>query len=335
MTSIDGSVIRASAPARLDFAGGWTDVAPFATERRGVVVNAAIELRAEAELRVGGDRYRLEAVDLGQVFEADRGAALEPGGQLDLLKAAVRMHGLPPCRLTTRSAAPAGSGLGSSGAMDVALIAACTRAVGRPLLPPAIADRAWELESVEAGLPGGRQDQYAAALGGFHRLEFSASGVGVHRLAIGPAFADWLARHVVVCYTGQSRVSSRTIERVMTRFVQRDAGVVAALEGLAEAGARMAEALEAGDERAVGSLLSANWRLQQRLDSGIRTPEMAGLEQVMADCGSLGGKAAGAGAGGTMFFVIGGDPARAARAAAEQGSTVLPLQWAWEGVRVW
>ncbi len=310
-------------------------MAPFATERRGVVVNAAIELRAEVELSIGGDCYRLEAKDLGQVVEADRAVMDVRDGRLDLLKAAVRIHRLPPCRLTTRSAAPPGSGLGSSGAMDVALVAVCTRAVNQPLTPPALAERAWELEAVEAALSGGKQDQYAAALGGFHRLDFSAAGVAVHPLAMAPAFVDWLARHIVVCYTGQSRVSSATIGRVMTRFVEGDAGVVAALEGLAELGMTMAEALEAGDEREVGDLLSANWELQQRLDPGMQTPTMARLEQTMTDCGSLGGKAAGAGAGGTMFFVIRGDPARAARAAAEQGSTVLPLQWASEGVRVW
>jgi galactokinase/mevalonate kinase-like predicted kinase len=121
----------------------------------------------------------------------------------------------------------------------------------------------------------------------------------------------------------------------MTRFVEGDVTVVGALEGLVGVGARMAEALETADERLVGDLLSANWQLQQRLDPGMQTPGMARLERAMADCGSLGGKAAGAGAGGTMFFIIGDDPARAARAAAEQGSTVLPLQWAWEGVRVW
>ncbi len=331
----DPPIIRASAPARLDFAGGWTDVAPFATERRGVVVNAAIELRAEAELSICGDHYRLEATDLGHIVESDWDGLQEPDGRLDLLKAAVRMHRLPPCRLTTRSAAPPGSGLGSSGAMDVALVGACARAIGEAATPAALAARAFELESVEARLPGGQQDQYAAALGGFHRLDFSAAGVLVRPLELAPDFAAWLARHIVVCYTGQSRVSSATIERVMTRFVEGDAAVVGALKGLAGVGLQMAEALAAGDARRVGGLLSANWRLQQQLDPGMQTPVMARLEQAMADCGSLGGKAAGAGAGGTMFFIIGGDPARAARVAMDQGSTVVPLQWAWEGVRVW
>ena len=202
---------RASAPARLDFAGGWTDVAPFATERHGVVVNAAIELRAEAELALGGDRYILEAVDLGETADADWAGIQERDGRLELLKATIRIQGLPPCRLTTRAAAPPGSGLGSSGAMDVALVAASARAAGQAASPPELAERAWELETVEAALPGGKQDQYAAALGGFHRLDFSSSGVATRRLVILPAFADWLAEHVVVCYTGKSRVSAATI----------------------------------------------------------------------------------------------------------------------------
>ncbi len=328
-------MIRASAPARLDFAGGWTDVAPFATERRGVVVNAAIELRAEAELALGGDRYTLEAVDLGEVAETDWAGIQERDGRLELLKAAIRIQGLPACRLTTRSAAPPGSGLGSSGAMDVALVASSAKAAGQSLSPMELAERAWELETVEAALPGGKQDQYAAALGGFHRLDFASSGVRARRLSVAPPFADWLARHIVVCYTGKSRVSAATIGRVMTRFVRHDATVVAALEGLAELGIQMAEAIEAGNEVAVGELLTANWRLQRQLDPGMQTAAMAGLERAMAGCGSLGGKAAGAGAGGTMFFLVGGDPVRAAGVAREQGATVLPLQWAWEGVRVW
>ena len=219
--------------------------------------------------------------------------------------------------------------------MGVALVAACARALDQSPAPVVIAERAWELEAVEAALPGGKQDQYAAALGGFHRLDFSAAGVTVSPLALAPAFMDWLARHVVVCYTGQSRVSSATIGRVMTRFVEGDPQTVGALERLAELGWSMAEALEVGDERKVGDLLAANWRLQQQLDREMQTPAMARLEQAMAACGSLGGKAAGAGVGGTMLFLIGSDPARAARTAAEQGSTVLPLQWAREGVRVW
>ncbi len=328
-------MIRASAPVRLDFAGGWTDVAPYATEVGGVVVNAAVALRAEVTLEPGGTGYRLESRDLGQTLSADHADQLAPDGRLDLLKAAVRMFELPPCRLITRSEAPPGSGLGSSGALDVALVAAALAVSGtRATHPEEIAERAWELEAVEAALAGGKQDQFAAALGGFHRFDFG-DAVSIRPLRIEPAFADWLERHVVVCYTGQSRVSSETIRRVMGCYASRDRTVVEALNNLRATAEEMAEALEASAPAEVGRLLSANWRHQCALDPAMRTEGMAKLEQAMDGAGSLGGKAAGAGAGGTMFFLVERNPAEAARVARAQGATVLSLRWSAEGVRVW
>lgn len=328
-------MIRASAPVRLDFAGGWTDVAPYSTEVGGVVVNAAIALRAEVTLEPGGTGHRLESRDLGQTLSIDHADQLAPDGRLDLLKAAIRRFELPPCRLITRSEAPPGSGLGSSGALDVALVAASLAVFGNRATPPEeIAERAWELETIEAALAGGKQDQFAAALGGFHRFDFAAA-VSIRPLRIEPAFAEWLEHHLIVCYTGQSRVSSDTIRRVMDRYASRDRAVVLALSNLRATAEEMAEALEAGAPAVVGRLLSVNWRHQCALDPAIRTDGMAKLEQAMDGAGSLGGKAAGAGAGGTMFFLVERDPAEAARAAREQGAMVLPLRWSAEGVRVW
>jgi D-glycero-alpha-D-manno-heptose-7-phosphate kinase len=327
--------VTATAPVRLDFAGGWTDVEPFASEVRGVVVNAAIELRAEVMIEPGGSGWRLDSKELGQCLELESPGAIERATGLDLLRAAVRVAGIGPCRITTRSAAPPGSGLGSSGALDVALIAALETAAGRSGTAPEWAEAAWRLEAVEAGLPGGKQDQYAAALGGWNRLAFAAGGVVAERIAIEPDFAEFLARHLVVAYTGRSRVSSRTIERVQAKVAAGDPVVTRALHGLVDVAERMAEALGAGAVGRIGELLAANWRWQQQLDDGMQTAEMAALEAAMARAGSLGGKAAGAGAGGTMLFLIDGDPAAARAAARAAGATVLPVEWAILGVRIW
>jgi len=340
-------IIHARAPVRLDFAGGWTDVAPFATEERGAVVNAAIDLHAEVRIELGGDGYRLESTELGQVVEARDPSELEKDGRLDLIKAAVRMYAPGPCRVTTRSEAPPGSGLGSSGAMDVALVAAFEAAAGRSPGAAELAERAWELEAVEARLPGGKQDQYGAAFGGWNALAFDGragdheasrwvGSTAVRRAVELPAgFAEHLADRILVCYTGRSRISGDTIARVMTRFVLRDPVVTATLHELATVADEMARALEAGDPGAIGTLLGRNWALQQRLDAGMRTPEMAALEAAMLRAGALGGKAAGAGAGGTMFFLFDRPASLAAGAARAAGATVLPLRWAAEGVKVW
>ena len=333
-TNLSNPVFRASAPVRLDFAGAWTDVAPFAERERGVVVSGAIELRARAEVGPGGETWRLRSEDLGESAELCGRDALVPDGRLDLLKAGLRRSGLGPCALRTWSEAPAGSGLGSSGALDVALVAAldAARGVGRDAV--AVAEEAFQLESVEAALPGGKQDQYAAALGGFNRLVFEKGAVVVEPLALNPAFVAELARRLVVCYTGTSRVSSRTIARVMGAYQRGDSGVTGALRAIAEVAERMTGALRAGDLPRVGSLLAENWRHQQQLDPGMRTGEMDRLEAAMRGAGALGGKAAGAGAGGSMFFIAGEDPAAAVRAAREAGARVLPFSWAARGVIV-
>ena len=324
---------RASAPVRLDFAGGWTDVAPFAVRERGVVVNAAIELRAHAEVRPGGEGFLLEAGDLDRQTEVHGGTWTDAqSDDFALQKAALRRSGIPACVLRTRSEVPSGSGLGSSGALGVALVAALDAARKLTRSPAEQAEAAFQLEAVDAALPGGRQDQYAAALGGFHRLDFAADGVAARPLALDPDFAAALETRIVVCYTGTSRVSSRTIARVMSAYAAGDAAIVAALRGMVELAERMAEALGAGDLAAVGRLLSANWQCQQQLDRGMQTDEMARLEAAMRDAGVLGGKAAGAGAGGSMFFLAGGDPGPAARAAQAAGARVLPFRWARQGV---
>ncbi len=341
---VDGTVtrsdlpteFRAAAPARIDLAGGWTDVPPFSARAGGLVVNAAIGLMVHVELRLGGSLVRLESLDLGQSVECVNSAGLVLDGRLDLLKAGLRMYPvLGPLTLTTRSDAPPGSGLGGSGALDVALVACLSAARQERLDAREIAQQAWLLETHEARIPGGRQDQLAAALGGFQRLSFRDPDVGIEPITLDPAFAEALERRFVLCYTGHSRVSGATITRVMSAYENGDRGVTGALEKMKDVAAAMVDALRAADIVRVGALLSENWTCQQALDPGMRTDDMSLLERAMQQCKVLGGKAAGAGAGGSMFFLAREPDPAVPRAAREAGATVLPLQWAWDGGRAW
>jgi D-glycero-alpha-D-manno-heptose-7-phosphate kinase len=325
---------RASAPVRLDFAGGWTDVAPFADREGGQVISAAITLRVTAEFEPGGVGLLLRAEDLGQAERVVGPAELSGGDGLPLHKAALRMFPAGPGTLRTRSQVPPGSGLGSSGALDVALVAVLAAARGEELSPDEIAALGYELEAREAGLPGGRQDQYSAALGGFNRLSFKGEVVGIEPLALDPEFQAELERRIVICYTGRSRVSGDTIARVMGAYHRGDSAVTGALRQLTDLAGEMAGALRAADLARVGRLLSSNWSAQQRLDGQMATPEMTVLEQALGAAGALGGKAAGAGAGGCMFFLAGDDADRVRAAARAAGATVLPAGWSSTGVEL-
>ena len=330
------TAFRATAPVRLDFAGGWTDVPPFSSRAGGVVVNAALALHVTAELQLGGPLVRLVSHDLAETVECANSGGLVLDGRLNLLKAALRMFPvLGALTLETRSEVPPGSGLGSSGALDVALVSCLVAARSERIDARELAEQAWRLEVHEAGIPGGRQDQLAAALGGFHRLSFRDPDVGIEPITLDPAFAAALERQLVLCYTGRSRLSGDTIARVMSAYDRGDRTVTGALEAMKDIAFAMAEALREADLARVGALLSQNWTRQQELDPGMRTDDMARLESVMRDAGVLGGKAAGSGAGGCMFFLAPGagtQPLEAARAA---GATVLPVRWAWDGGRAW
>jgi D-glycero-alpha-D-manno-heptose-7-phosphate kinase len=327
------SGFRAAAPVRLDFAGGWTDVPPYSTREGGVVVAAAVQLYAYAEVTPRDAGYLLVSEDLGEEQEIAAADGLEGEGPLALLRAGLRMLRPGPCSLVTRSDAPPGSGLGSSGAIDVALVAALAAAAGRSLSVREIADLACRLEGVEAGIPGGRQDQFVAAFGGFLRLVFRDPDASVHPIPLDAGFAAELERRMLLCYTGASHFSGDTIGRVMRAYERGEPAVAGALEGLRGVAERMAEALGAADFSRVGALLSENWRLQQALDSGMCTPQMARLERAVLDAGALGGKAAGSGAGGSMFFLAPDDPRKAQEAVRRLGMRLLPVRWAPAGVR--
>jgi D-glycero-alpha-D-manno-heptose-7-phosphate kinase len=327
-----GQHFGATAPVRLDLAGGWTDVPPFSTREGGIVITAAIRLFARAEVELGGSGFRLVSHDLNDQLEVSDSAGLVRDGRLDLQKAGLRMLPVGGCTLTTRTDAPAGSGLGSSGALDVALVAALTSARGESRDPSEIAETACHLEAVEAGILGGRQDQFASSHGGFLRLEFRDPHAEVHRLKLDPAFTAELARRLVLCYTGASRFSGTTIERVMQAYEGGDAGVISALQDLRDVADAMGDARVSADFPRIGQLLSENWRHQLALDSRMRTPEMARLEEAMNQAGSLGGKAAGSGAGGCMFFLAPDNPSSMMEAAERVGVHLLPVAWAMRGV---
>ena len=328
-----GHVVRAAAPVRLDFAGAWTDVPPFSEHEGGAVVTGSIGLYARAEAVRREHGYLLRASELGAEVEIMRPDTPVDDPSLVLHSAALRLRpATAPLTLTTSSDVPPGSGLGSSGALDVAIVAALSALEGISRTPLEVAHDAWRLEAVEAGVPGGKQDQYAAALGGFNLFTFNDPRVGITPLAIDPAFAGELARRIVLCYTGASRLSGNTIARVQASVVAGDAGVTGALFDLRDVAFEMAEAMAASDFSRVGALLSRNWAAQQRLDPVMCTAAMAELDAAMRNAGAVGGKAAGSGAGGCMFFLADDDAAAMRLAAKERGARVLPVEWAMQGV---
>jgi D-glycero-alpha-D-manno-heptose-7-phosphate kinase len=328
--------VRARAPVRIDFAGGWSDVPTFAEREGGVVTNAALALYVHVECTVGGGTIRLHAEDLAERLVVRTPAELAYDGRLNLHKAALNMFPVTGgIELLTRADVPAGSGLGASGALDVALVAALAAVRSERYTRNELAELGFDLEAGELKLTGGRQDQYAGALGGWHELTFSADGVDVRSIEPGAERAAALAAMTVIAFTGESHFSSETHCRVWDAYHAGRPGVVDALHTMRGLGAAAARALGAGDWHALAGIVDENWRQQQRLDATIATPVMRRVEQAARAAGAWGLKATGAGAGGCLLILA----PREDRAAVEDavrraGARVLPAAFDFSGVEV-
>jgi D-glycero-alpha-D-manno-heptose-7-phosphate kinase len=319
---------------RIDFAGGWTDVPAFTEREFGVVVNAAITLFVHVECLMGTQRILLRAEDLGEHVSLPSSALITYDGTLDLHKAALNMFPVTGgIEILSRSDAPGGSGLGASGALDVALLAGLARCRDETYAPQELAELGYELETRELALLGGKQDQLAAALGGFHELGFTGDEVQARRLDVSSEAAADLADHIVVAYSGHSHFSSQTHARVWEAFASGESDVTNVLRAIRDLGVAAAPVIEACDWQELANIVAENWRCQQRLDVTIATARLRAIEVAASAAGAWGLKATGAGAGGCVV-ILGPPTARhaIASAVAQAGATVLNFAFSFDGV---
>ncbi len=228
---------------------------------------------------------------------------------------------------------PAGAGLGGSSAAGVALAAALAELRGERLSRAELAERSREVEVEELGVAGGRQDHYAAALGGALALTFGAS-VEARRIPLAQTTVQSLERRFVVAYTGQSRISAETITAVIDAFRTRAPTVTVALARMKVLALMMADALERGDIDELGQLVGEHWQHQRSLHSRITTERIEGVMRAGSDAGALGGKALGASGGGCVLLIAGDDSAEEVRTAVSRIASVLSFSIDQEGVSV-
>jgi len=309
--------IIASAPTRLDFGGGWTDVPPFPEDRGGFVCNLAIDRRATVTLHPSTD-----------------GRGHEPPLVAAALRRAARDGPLPDAlAVELQSDFPVGAGLGGSSAALVALAAAFAHLQFRALDPTALAEWSRAVEVEELGIAGGRQDHYAAAFGGALGLSFGRHTT-VDRCAMSAATVHALEARGLLVYTGESRLSGTTITAVLDAYRDRVPRVLDALDRMKALAVQMRDALRAGDVDALAAHVDEHWTHQRALHPKITTDRIDALETAARRNGAIGLKALGASGGGcVLLFSAEFDMERLARAAEPFGSRLL-WRVAADGVRV-
>lgn len=332
-------VIRAKAPLRVSFCGGGTDVAPYPEMRGGLALCSTIDRYAYATLIPRrDDEISIESLDYSMVSHGKVDRPFEYDGRLDLAKAVVnRFHRQPHgMKLFLHSDAPPGSGLGSSSALVVALVAALANHQDISLSQHELAELAWQVERIDMAIEGGLQDQYAAVFGGFNLLTFSAEGVGIEPLQLRESVLNELAYRLILVYTGQTRMSGHIISKQVEGYRSRDVDVLAALDEMKSIALQMRHTLSDGHLDDFGDLLNSAWQAKQRLAPGITTPEIDDLYAAAKSAGALGGKITGAGGGGHLLLFCQFDRRHRIREAVERmGATVEGFTFEPRGVQTW
>jgi len=245
-----------SAPLRVDLAGGWTDVAPYPSDFGGEVVNFSINrrVRASREKILGGD---------GEDFEFS-------------------------------FEAPRGSGLGTSGAMNVALAALTSQEENTP---EEIAEMAFVMES-DSGNICGRQDQWASAIGGFNHFLFIGNSVEIMPFEPMRSSKMWLRKHLLVVFSGITRKSGEIQKSVWDRYSRGDPLVIDGLSEIRKSARTMANGLQQDRRDMVVNSLRQVCIGVDMIDSKIHDP-FRGVVNPLLESGSIvAWKALGAGCGG-------------------------------------
>ncbi len=337
-------IYRSKAPLRIGLAGGGTDVSPYCDRYGGAILNATISLYAYASIEpLKEPVIIIEAIDRNETYRFPLGDTLPIDGNLDLAKGAynhvVKRYGAVPSgfKLSTLVDAPAGSGLGSSSTLMVAIIGVFAQWLNLPLGEYDIAQTAYDVERVELAMAGGKQDQYAAAFGGVNFMEFySDNKVIVNPLRIKQQYLYELENNLLLYFTATSRLSSTIIEAQSRNVTEQKKESIDAMHHLKEQAVMMKEALLKGNIHDIGRILDFGFKYKKQMASGISNPMLDGIYDTAMKAGATGGKISGAGGGGFMMFYCPDNTRFAVRnALASFGGSFSPYQFTERGLFTW
>jgi D-glycero-alpha-D-manno-heptose-7-phosphate kinase len=305
-------IIRARSPLRLGLAGGGTDVSPYCDVFGGCILNATVDHYAYATIEtLDNGRVEFCSSDRNQQACYDAAPFLAFDGQLDLFKAVYNRvvrdfnQGRPlSLRLTSRVDVPSGSGLGGSSTLVVAILKAFAELLTLPMGDYDLAQTAYLIERIDAGLHGGKQDHYAAAFGGFNFMEFAANEyVLVNPLRIKENVIAELEASIVLFYTGQSRDSADIIAEQSLNVETRKDVALEAMHQIKREAMLMKESLLRGNFGALHQVLRSSWHAKRSMASSISNSRLDSIYELALKEGASCGKISGAGGGGFMMFL--------------------------------
>jgi len=261
------------APVRADLAGGTLDLWPLYLFHPGSrTVNVAISFHAESEVVETRDEaieIHLTDQDYKQRYASIHELGADP--KASLIHRALEHFHLTGIKITTRTDAPRGSGLGGSSALTITLVRALSEIAGNPIEGDDLIALVRDLETRLIRVPAGIQDYYPPVYGGLLAIHLNPGLVVRHQIALP---VERLAEHMLLHYTGVSHFSGTNNWDIYKRQIDGKKKVHKGLDKIAESAIEMEKALESGDLEAAGVALGHEWENRKALIEGISTPEI-------------------------------------------------------------
>lgn len=326
-------IVWGRSPVRIDLAGGWTDTPPYSLMSGGNVVNIAIELNGQPPLQVyvkPCKEYKviLRSIDLGAVEVVNTYEELiqfnKVGSPFSIPKAALVLAGFHPgfcaekyltleqqlqafgagIEMTTLSAIPAGSGLGTSSILASTVLGAVSDFCGLGWDKYEISNRTLVLEQLLT-TGGGWQDQYGGVLPGVKLLQTEAgwSQQPLVRWLPDQLFtAPEYSKCHLLYYTGITRTAKGILAEIVRGMFLNSTTHLEILDAMKVHALELYEAIQRNDMQTMGKLVRKTWKQNQLLDSGTNPSAVKAITDQIDDL-CLGYKLPGAGGGGYLYMV--------------------------------
>lgn len=298
--------IIASAPNRIDFAGGTTDIYPlYLFLNGGLTVNCAISLRSYVEIEIRNDnKIKIFSHDLNEKKEAANLKYLNIKEPLSFLAAVVKfMQPKTGINLTTYNEAPKGSGLGASSALLVALLSALNKLREKPFVENKLIQLAANLEAKAISIPTGKQDYYAAYYGGINKITFDDYQDKIESL-FNEETKNFLENNLILSFTGISHSSAKANWEMVKNFIDNKNQAKEHLQKIKTTAEKILAPLKNACLHNFARIINEEWENRKKMGKGITTPKVEKLMDIAIQNGALANKLCGAGGGGCMLTIV-------------------------------
>jgi len=323
----------------VSFGGGGTDMAPYCTEHGGCVINTTIDRHVYVTLKPKDNKkIYINSLDYDKSLTFNIGDT-DYSTEFELFKGIVNVLDITQgFDITTHSELPAGSGMGGSSSLSVALIGAFNVYYDLKLSKHDIALKAYEIERIELKQKGGYQDQFAAAYGGFNFIEFKDKTT-VSPIQTSEDMINELQYRLILCYVGGSHFSSEIQNEVLKGYKIEKKSYMEAMQDLKDIAYEMKEIIESNNFKKLnefGNLLHKGWLAKKSLSSKISNKNIDNFYLTSRKFGVLGGKLLGAGGGGHLLLIC--EPDKKHHVIQEMqkiGGVIVNFHFNPKGLEVW